>query len=160
VLEVLASHPDRAKIIEAEPKMSKRRAEVHRVLKSSPQRDAILSENPKLTCTKEARKLADKYDGFAANRQESGDKYRPWFNKVIKLANEVTREAAVADQDLTKEQTYNLLMVVEPSLLEGVRKAGKALVKLADRLDSLFDDADALKELPATANEPTVPVLQ
>jgi hypothetical protein len=68
VLKELATGPDRAELIKSEPNMSKRRAEVHRVLKDHPQRAEILSEHPNLTCASQARNFMHSYDTGAGER--------------------------------------------------------------------------------------------
>jgi hypothetical protein len=143
VLEVLASLPDRVAIITAEPKMSKRRAEVYRELKKDPHRDEILTAHPNLTCAKSARKIANAYDDDAGATHDagngSGDSKR-WFNRVLTLATDAIREAAVADNELTPEQQCDLLLAVEQDLLPKVRKAGEALIKLADFVTALCEE--------------------
>jgi hypothetical protein len=59
VLKELAAVPNRAELLMAEPNMSKRRAEVLRVLKDHP---AIISAYPNLTCSDDAREFRSKYD--------------------------------------------------------------------------------------------------
>ena len=46
VLKELMNVPGRGALVAAEPNMTKRRAEVHRVLKDYPQRAEILDEHP------------------------------------------------------------------------------------------------------------------
>jgi hypothetical protein len=149
VLKELQNVAERAELIKKEPTMSKRRAEVHRVLKDHPGRDEIRNENPNLTCTKQTRKLMEKYDATESGVNAAvfgrgsggGDKYsQRWFNKVLALSKDVKRETAVADQDLTPEQQAKLLRAVEPALTSNIREAGLALIKLADRLDALCEE--------------------
>jgi hypothetical protein len=68
VLKELAAVPNRAELLMAEPNMSKRRAEVLRVLKDHPE---IISAHPNLTCSNDAREIRSKYDdGDATWRTE------------------------------------------------------------------------------------------
>jgi hypothetical protein len=143
VLEALATVEDRVAVITAEPKMSKRRAEVHRVVKDHPKRDEILSD-PDLTCTKKARELMAGSANNTGNGKGSGDgdkETKRWFNNLVTRANEMIDEAAFANQQTTAKQRHALLMAADPDLLDTVRKAGEALVKLADRLDALLEEA-------------------
>jgi hypothetical protein len=68
VLKELAAVPNRAGLLMAEPNMSKRRAEVLRVLRDHKE---IIAAYPNLTCSNKARKIRSKYDeGDATWRTE------------------------------------------------------------------------------------------
>lgn len=151
VLKELATVPDRAELIKSEPNMSKRRAEVHRVLKYHPQRAEILSEHPDLTCASQARNFMHSYDTGAENGKSLLDwdkNAKRWFNKLVDRANEDIDEAAIVDQPMTVEQQCDLLMGIDPYLLETVKEAGEARLKLYDFLSRLCE-----KPQPAVAEE-------
>jgi hypothetical protein len=130
VLEVLASHPARAEIIQEEPTISKRRAEVHQALKGNPHREEILSENPNLTCTKEARKIASSYAGNGKGSdgadQTDFNESKRLLNKQLQQANEMigTTEAR---KRCPPEQRRNLgkAAAMVPASLETMQRAGE-----------------------------------
>jgi hypothetical protein len=148
VLEVLATVDDREALITADPKMSKRRAEVHRVVKNHPQRDEILSD-PALTCATKARKLMSEYDAGGAKRAEVQgldwltDKSKGWLNKLAARNTDITGDAQTRNQPLTREQLHALVVALAaaPSLPEEMRKASDELREQADWFDSLKDEA-------------------
>jgi hypothetical protein len=62
VLKELMAVEDRGQLVIDEPNMTKRRAEVHRVLKDHPHCAEILSTYPYLNCTNRARDVMLRYD--------------------------------------------------------------------------------------------------
>jgi hypothetical protein len=64
-----------------------------------------------------------------------------WFQKIYALANDAISEAGVADRCTMPGQRHNLVMAIEPTLVSEVRKGGEALIKIADFLDELLDEA-------------------
>jgi hypothetical protein len=110
VLEALATVDDRVALITAEPKMSKRRAEVHRVLKDDPHRAEILSEYPDLTCTRKARELMDRSRGGCNGKGNgkggfSKDKQR-YLKDVCTRAEDLGRKAEEAFSGPSRWQAH------------------------------------------------------
>jgi hypothetical protein len=141
VLKELASVDERAELITAEPTMSKRRAEVHRVLKDHPKREEIRRKNPDLTCTREAREIMASYDaGGVGNGKGGKGKGARWYNALVKRCHEDIDEAAIVDQPMDVEQLHNLLGGIEPDLLGIVKEAGESRLKLHDFLLKLCNE--------------------
>ena len=134
VLKELQAVEERAALIAAEPNMSKRRAEVHRVLKDHPKREEILDAHPALSCTKEARKIMDLYDTGGAKGTGNGkgsSKYdKRWYKKLIDRCHEDMDETALVDQHLKVEKLSSLLGATEPALLETMKECGEGWLKL------------------------------
>jgi hypothetical protein len=139
VLKELATVEERAELIEAEPKMSKRRAEVHKVLKDHPKREEIRRKYPDLTCTRQARDIMRSYDEGGAGNGKGKD-YKRWFDALVKRCNEDTDEAAIVDQPMDLGQLRDLLGGIEPDLLDTVKEAGEAWLKLYDFLFKLCEE--------------------
>ena len=113
--------------------MSKRRAEVHKVLKDHPKREEIRRKYPDLTCTRQARDIMRSYDEGGAGNGKGKD-YKRWFDALVKRCNEDTDEAAIVDQPMDLGQLRDLLGGIEPDLLKTVKEAGEAWLKLYDFL--------------------------
>jgi hypothetical protein len=152
VLKELQNVEDRAELIKDEPTMSKRRAEVHRVLKDHPHREEIRSENPNLSCTRDARKLMEKYDGGNANEQATGE--RADFNETKRelrdqaaLANKMIG-AAEASKRCTPEQLRNLgkAAAAVPASLEEMERAGEEWLEHVTRLKQAAAEAKETAE--------------
>jgi hypothetical protein len=60
---------------------------------------------------------------------------RKWFNNLVELSNNAIRAADVTP--FRRGDWDRLVKVVEPSMLETVRRGGEALLKLAEHLKSL-----------------------
>jgi hypothetical protein len=118
VLRELATHPDRARIIRENPKITKREA---------------LAEMRKLKGTAKEKQAQEQEDAWLKHN-------RKWFKDLVALANEATSAAGVPFQ-CTPEQLDNLLQAVDPGLLSYVRRSGNALLKLADYLEGLLEEA-------------------
>jgi hypothetical protein len=123
VLRELATVEERAELIAAEPKMSKRRAEVHKVLKDHRKREEIRRKYPDLTCTRQARDIMRSYDEGGAGNGKGKD-YKRWFNALVKRCNEDMDEAAIVDQPMGVDQLLNLLGGIEPALLQTMKECG------------------------------------
>jgi hypothetical protein len=115
VAQELQAHPNRVQIIERDPDISKRKA-------------------------RQFRRRLDRENRLAPDhlREET----KRWFRAVIQRAGETIRSAHVADgvvepglRQLTRE-------VVEPRLLPTLRDAAEALVRLAEYLENLTQEAD------------------
>jgi hypothetical protein len=139
VLKELQAVEERAELIEAEPEMSKRRAEVHRALKDHPKREEIRRKYPDLTCTRIARKIMDSYDAGGGGNGKGKD-YKRWFNALVKRCNEDMDETAIVDQFMDVEQLRNLLGAIEPALLETMKECGEGWLKLYDFLCKLCEE--------------------
>src|SRR5215467_3480485 len=158
VLKELASVDERAALIAAEPDMSKRRAEVHRVLKDHPKREEIRRKYPDLTCTRQARDIMHSYDSGGAKgagNGKGGTDFKRWFKKLIDRCEEDIDEAAVVDQRVDVAQLRNLLGGIEPDLLETVKEAGEAWLTLYNFLMKLCEEGPqaVAEELERRAKE-------
>jgi hypothetical protein len=118
VLRELATHPDREQIIAKHPAITKREA---------------LAEMRKLNGKAQEAKEAEQEDNWLKHN-------RKWFKDLVTLAHEVSR-VAVVPNEFTPEQQHNLLQVIEPVKVLNIRGAGNMLVRLADHLDELLDEA-------------------
>jgi hypothetical protein len=65
------------------------------------------------------------------------DEQRRWFNAVVKRAEEVIRDADLANSQVSPQLEQALREVVEPDLLLTLREAAEGLTKLADYLERL-----------------------
>ena len=77
--------------------MTKRRAEVHRVLKDHPQRAEILSEHPELSCATEARKAIREYNSGGAKEAQADEwstDNREWESELVVTLNNFKRLVA------------------------------------------------------------------
>jgi hypothetical protein len=104
---------------------------VHRVLKDHPQRAEILSKHPDLTCAARAREIAK-----GAKNGKDKDSKR-WFANLVARSNEDIDEASIVDQRMTPAPLCDLLMVIEPELLEPVKAGAEARLKVYNFLISL-----------------------
>jgi hypothetical protein len=116
VAQELAGHPDRFDIIKADPDITTRKA------------------RQKMREHHQAKVVADP----AKWRR---DEQRRWFNAVVKRAEEVIRDAGIADGTADSkggsELEKALREVVEPDLLLTLREAAEGLTRLADYLERL-----------------------
>ena len=159
VLKELMDVPDRGELVTAEPNMTKRRAEVYRVLKDHPQRAEILSEHPKLSCATEARKAIREYNSDGAEEAQADEwstDNRKWESELIVALNNFKRLVAFRKR-CTPEQWQRVAQDVDPSLGARVRNVCEEGLELADALDDPFEkEADTLiqegrvKTTPAT----------
>jgi hypothetical protein len=130
VLRELATHPDRAQVIRANPKTTKR----------------------------EAQELRRKLEGTAKGKQEQAQEdewlrdNRRWFADLVAVADKASRVAGMVDLD-DDEQLDKLLPAVDPGSLMYVRKGGRMLFRVANRLaEKLGVDAEeASAPIAATA---------
>jgi Protein of unknown function (DUF3102) len=77
---------------------------------------------------------------------------RRWFNDVVTRASRAMEDGEVANsRPLTPERRQIYQEVVEPTLLPTLRKGGEALIKLADFLDQLFEEASHEDKAPDDA---------
>jgi hypothetical protein len=140
VLKELQAVEARAELIEAEPDMSKRRAEALRVLKDHPKLEEIRRNYPDLTCTRQARKIMDSYDAGGAGNGKGSSKYdKRWFKKLIDRCEEDMDEAALVDQRLTVKQLSSLLGASEPALLGTMKECGEGWLALYHLLSRLCE---------------------
>jgi hypothetical protein len=170
VLRELATHPDRAELIKAEPKMTKRRAEVHRVLRTHPQREKILRKFPDLSSASEAREAISAYEDSKKPKKDEWPTHRSadeWakdcegFRKDgLHVANMVSAMEATVRQCMD-EQVRDL---ADPVWLETMEQAKADLTYILDRLNGALE-AEAneaiseghIKLLPPPASAPDQP---
>jgi hypothetical protein len=157
VLEVLATIDDRVAVITAEPNMSKRRAEVHRVVKDDPKRDEILSD-PDLTCTTKARALMA---GGAERRSGDFSKDRQRYLKDVCNSQEELRKKATEGLEATDEQLDDLAQIAGELTLKNLRADAKVVVALAEvllerrrQLEDQEAEAQAAQPDPEDAEAP------
>lgn len=135
--QILQGHPDRIKIVTANPKISARAARelMHKgraeTARGNGAQNGAQTNGAKQTATAE---------------QENIRETKGWFKQVVIIANEAIEAAEV--RRCTPEQLRDLLAAkLEPDLFATVRQGGEALLALADWLDELFDDAaETLKQ--------------
>src|SRR5262249_12705283 len=163
--QILQRHDDRIQIVTANPNLSVREAR-ERMRKwraehpdeDQAEEDDLIEEEEDGEPTPGATSTPAKARGAKKKRDEEQAKLketRRVFNIIVGLANDGIDAAA----DVMQEERSDLLKVIEPRLVEEVRKGGEALIALADWLDEL-EAADALireghvKTSPKPAPEP------
>jgi hypothetical protein len=127
---------------------------VPRELQNNPDRAAIVEKNPKLT-KREARELEQECKGQTKKQKhkvvdESKKHYEAWQREVQNLADDSIRLAAIADQKLKPESECILRGVVEPDLITHLRGSSKAQAKLAAFLERLLAEDDKKEEAPGS----------
>jgi hypothetical protein len=108
-------------------------------LQAHPDRFAIIEKDPNIT-TRKARTLVKelhKKEVAADPAKWRRDEQRRWFNAVVKRAEEVIRDADLANSQVSPQLEQALREVVEPDLLLTLREAAEGLTKLADYLERL-----------------------
>jgi hypothetical protein len=131
VLRELATHPDRAEIIEKDPAITKREA-------------CQLVRREKATAEEDQQE-----------KQESGwlKQNRKWFKDLVTQASEVSRIATTVDLDAcTTKQLEDLRDAIEPNLLRQVRSAGLLLRETADRLAEICELDENYDPIPGEAD--------
>jgi hypothetical protein len=112
VAQELAGHPDRFDIIKADPDITTRKA-------------------------RQKMREHDQAEVVADPAKSRRDEQRRWFNAVVKRAEEVIRDADLANSQVSPQLEQALREVVEPDLLLTLREAAEGLTKLADYLERL-----------------------
>jgi hypothetical protein len=167
VLRELATHPNRAELIKAEPKMTKRRAEAHRVLRTLPHPEKILSKYPDLSSASEARKAISAYEGGAKETKkvdggpaDGWSVHREDFRKEgLLIANKIS---AMKKSLLhcTPEQERAIQNDLDPVWWEQMEQAREDWAWVLDRrngaleaeADTLISEAGRVRTTPARAS--------
>jgi thiamine pyrophosphate-dependent acetolactate synthase large subunit-like protein len=133
---------------------------VARELATHPEREQIVRDNPNITkaeackVMRQHRKQTKKTDSWTQTEAKR------WFQGVVKRVQEVTRDAAIVDRELTPEQRKVLRNVVEPNLFPDLREGGEALPRLVGFFEQLIaepaDDAPAGDTTVEPAEDATV----
>ena len=167
--QILQRHDDGIQIVTANPNISVREArELMRKWRAEhpdedqAEQDDLIEEEGDTGPTPGATTSTPAKGAKAKGAKKKGDEEqaklketRRVFNIIVGLANDGIDAAA----DVMKEERSDLLKVIEPRLVEEVRKGGEALIALADWLDEL-EAPDALirqghvKTSPKPAPEP------
>lgn len=112
---------------------------VLRELQDHPEREKIVNENPKIT-KREAQKLRREHEGRPNKKSGDGqlEEAKRWLRRVCSLANEVKRTAEVPRD---KGVARILREIVDPELLTTfvpiLREGSTALLSLADHLEHI-----------------------
>jgi hypothetical protein len=142
-LRELAPLPNRAELIKAEPNMSKRRAEVHRVLKNHPK---ILSAYPELSDASAARKLIGgaKRTKNGAKKPEDLRNIEGWYREQVAAVNAVINELNKQMEKCKPEQ----LATLDPTLLsDASQKLAEKSAEFEDWVNTPLEKAaDALSQ--------------
>jgi hypothetical protein len=111
-------------------------------LQAHPDRAQIIAREPNIT-TRRARKLMREYkqNEKRADPDARSKEYHKWFNDAVNLANEAKQYGEIVDDKLDWERRQILCKGIEPKLLEDLREGGNALIRLADFLQQLLDEA-------------------
>jgi hypothetical protein len=109
---------------------------VLRALQDHPDRLNIVKENPGLTQA-QARNMRG--DPGKAEQTDWHKHNTKWFRELCNIAGNAIRVAETTHHCTTQEQWCRLLEAVEPRMLSQVRKGGKALVALVDRLEAQLE---------------------
>lgn len=128
VLRELATHPEREEIIREKSDLTKREAQ-------------DLMREQKESKNKNGK---NKNSGNKEKEEDWIKHCRAWFKDLVALANDATRTADVLNQ-CTPEQLDHLLQVVDPNLLEVVRRGGTVLIEVADLLEGLLEEPEPVR---------------
>jgi hypothetical protein len=131
---------------------------VLRELQTHPDREQIIRKNPSIT-KREAHERMRDLKGTAKEKleqeQEQEDEWlkhdRKWFKDLVAVANEASRVAGVMDE-YEPEQLDSLRQVIDPALLMYVRRGGRMLFRVANRLAELL--GEDLEEASAPIERP------
>jgi excisionase family DNA binding protein len=130
---------------------------VLRELETHPDKEKIIQEHPNIT-KREAHSLKRQQSYIAKEKREQEQEERwlkhnrGWFKELVTLAGEVMRTVAAVNVDeRTPEQQEGLCQVIDPNLLRRVRASGSVLVKTADRLAALCELDEHYESILATA---------
>jgi hypothetical protein len=173
VLKELATVEDRAELLKAEPKMTKRRAEVHRILKDHPQRDEILSENPDLSASdarefmsvEEAKEeLADEELADDGSIHRSADEWPKDREDIREDGLLIETQVSALKDSVLQCSDEQLRDLAEPVWLETMEQAKADLTYILDRLNAALEaEADEaisegdIRTTPAPASAPDQP---
>jgi hypothetical protein len=136
---------------------------VLRALQDHPDRASIIEENPKLT-QKEAQKMMCAHkEGFSTdatgktNGKTDWDKHnRQMVKTVYRLARDACRAAHIIGERLTPEQKRSLLKALEVHSLNVVKQGGEALLELFDYFQALLPEEAQKVEHDRGAEAPAV----
>jgi hypothetical protein len=117
---------------------------VLRELAGLEEREKIICKDPNIT-KREAQELRRKHKGATKEKQQQDQEdewlrdTRRWFRDLVAAANEGSRVAGNVDLDqCTSEQLDNLLQAIDPGSLMYVRRGGRMLFRVANRLAELL----------------------
>jgi hypothetical protein len=113
-----------------------------------PQRDKIIVERPQLT-KREARDLVRQYHGHSLTLRRT--ETERWLREVVAIAGKAVGATSFVDQPLSPEAKRELANKIEPSILPGLREGGEALLRLADCLEQLWPKANTAPRAEASA---------
>jgi len=110
-------------------------------LQAHPDRANIIKRKPDIT-TREARQEMRDYNEKDKPKEPDSrlKQYEKWFKDAVNHANTVKTDAEIVD-DLDQETRQILREAIEPKLLPDLLEGGNALIKLADFLQQLLDEA-------------------
>lgn len=136
---------------------------VLRALQDHPDRASIIEENPKLT-QKEAQKMMCAHkEGFATdatgktNGKTDWDKHNRQLVKTIyRLAREACRAEHIIGERPTPEQKHSLQKALEVHSLNVVKQGGEALLALFDYFKALLPEEAPPKVAERGAEAPAV----
>ena len=115
-----------------------------RELAKHPEREQIIARYPAIT-KRDALDLMRKHNGKAKEAKEEKQETewlkhnRKWFKDLVELANDAARAANVVEQ-CTSEQLEDLLKAVDAHSLQFLRRDGRMLFNVANRLAELLGE--------------------